>query len=302
MGNQMIDIDALVETVGALAPLPQSSAKLVRLLAQPGFDVGAVAEVIERDAALTAQILRTTNSALHAASMPITTVRKAVVRLGFGPVLFLAVSAAATRVLKRAVPEYDIREGEMWMHSVMCSLSAESLCRRVRGPLPPETATVALLHDIGKLILARFLSPAVVSVLHEATKDRQGGIDYQAEFDVLDLQHSDVGALVAQQWKLPETIVHGIRLHHDPSLAYDQAPENPQGIGARDFGRMCDVVHLSDCIVHRIDAATQVDPPDWNQMSIDHGLDPGSLERLEIDVAVLPEVAAEVLEGAANAA
>jgi putative nucleotidyltransferase with HDIG domain len=113
-----------------------------------------------------------------------------------------------------AVPEYGLAEGELWTHSVAASLAAEHLVLAAAGRLPSATTTAALLHDVGKLVMARFLD---ADVLLRVAQARDSGMTLPAaEAHVLGVDHGELGALVAQSWGLPLALVHGIGRHHEP--------------------------------------------------------------------------------------
>lgn len=210
----MLDLPAVIESAQSLEPLPASVGRLAVLVADVDTDLREIVEVISFDQALTGNLLRRANSAASAARNPIRTVHEAVVRLGTATVLALAMSASVSRRMARALPEYGLAEGELWHHSVRASIAAEAVRSASRTPVPPEVATAALLHDIGKLVLCRFLGPQVLGLLHSAQDDGLTGAE--AESVLLEVHHGELGGLVAQHWRLPDTIVRGISYHHHP--------------------------------------------------------------------------------------
>ena len=79
---------------------------------------------------------------------------------------------------------------------------------------PPEAATAALLHDVGKLVMARFLGPEVLEALR--AREAHGLTRMDAEAEVLGTDHAELGGLIARSWSLPESLVRGIREHGRP--------------------------------------------------------------------------------------
>jgi HD-like signal output (HDOD) protein len=151
--------------------------------------------------------------------MPVSSVNEAVVRIGTTSVLALATSAGLTRRLSRSLPEYGLDAGDLWRHAVLSSLAAEVVkaCSRMR--VPTEAATAALLHDIGKLVLRRYLSPNILRLIGtSAAADNR--LDWEAEAYVLGVHHGEVGGMVLDAWGLPEGIVAGVAHHHRPQ-GYD---------------------------------------------------------------------------------
>jgi HD-like signal output (HDOD) protein len=215
-----IDIDALTRSAQHLEALPASVARLAALMAADEPNIQDAVQVVALDQALTLRVIRAANSAASASAVPIATVREAVQRVGLRRVLSLAMAVGVQTRMVRALPEYGLTEGELWRHSVAAALAAESAQAFCRVPLPPETQTAALLHDVGKLVMARFLEPNMLRLLAEA-REKGGLSSLRAESELLLVHHGELGGLIAQHWKLPECVVTGITHHHTPGLAGD---------------------------------------------------------------------------------
>jgi putative nucleotidyltransferase with HDIG domain len=238
----VIDLDAVCRSARDLEPLPVSVTRLVSLLADENAPIAAVAQVVGYDPALTGRILSLANTAARQGAAPIVTVQDAVVRLGTGAVLTLTVSSALRRRMTRAVPEYGLTEGDLWRHSVATAVAAELLPRFAGVRLPPETATAALLHDVGKLVMARYLRPPVVALLDQA---RASGLHrLAAEREVLLVHHGELAALMAQSWRLPESIARAVGGHHEPGTV-----DTP----------VAHAVHLADVVAKAIGAGLEED-------------------------------------------
>jgi HD-like signal output (HDOD) protein len=238
----LIDLDAVCRSARDLEPLPVSVTRLIALLADEDTPISAVAQVVSYDPALTGRLLHLANAAARRGSSPVVTVQDAVVRLGTGAVLTLSVSSAIKRRMSRAIPEYGLSEGDLWRHSVAAAVAAELLPRFAGRSLPPETATAALLHDVGKLVMSRYLRPPVLELLEQA---RGSGLQrLEAEREVLLVHHGELAGLMAQAWRLPESIVQAIGAHHDPASV-----DSP----------LAYAVHLADVVAKAIGAGLEDD-------------------------------------------
>lgn len=234
----MIDLDAVARRAGRLEPLPASALRLARLVCDGAPDLTEVVDVVRCDQALTAAVLRAANSSWSASRTEVTTVHDAVVRLGAGPVLATVLAVDLRARLDVAVPELGLSEGDLWRHSVAALVAAEHLARCAGGRLPGATATAALLHDVGKLLMARFVDRALLGGVAGA---RDAGVPpVDAEREVLGVDHAELGALVAHSWGLPAPLVHGIGRHHDPD---------------GDHGGIAAAVALADHAAHAAHAA-----------------------------------------------
>ena len=220
--GQLIDLDALAQAASCLEPLPVSMLRLARLVSidADAPDLDRIIDVVQYDQALTALLLKAANSTWSASRRSITTVHDAVVRIGSGYVFSLALGLNVKGRLSAAIPEYGLAEQDLWNHSVAASVAAELIVRHSPRKLPVETITAALLHDVGKLVMARFLSEDLLDVLSQACAD--GAMTrLQAEAEILGVHHAELGGLILQCWALPETLVRGVTYHHTPEVSVD---------------------------------------------------------------------------------
>jgi HD-like signal output (HDOD) protein len=213
-----LDIAAVVRSAGTLEPLPASVARLAILVAEEDSNLREIVEVVAYDQVLTGALLSRANSVVSAVRNPIRTVHEAVVRLGTGTVLALAMSASLSSRMRGAVPEYGLEEGDLWRHSVLSALAVDALRRVARITIPAEASSAALLHDVGKLVLARHLGPQALRLIDAARAVDDLPLS-QAETLLLEVDHAELGGLVAQHWNLPPPIVVGITYHHRPEAA-----------------------------------------------------------------------------------
>ena len=258
--NAVIEPQRLLDAANGLEPLPVSVTRLATLVASDDYDARDVVEVISFDPALTASILRAANSASSAASKAVSTVHDAVVRLGGGPVLSIATGGAVRSRLKQLEdPKHSGMDA--WRHAVTAALSSE-LVREVSPMYIPASAmTAALLHDVGKLVLAKALTPHMVHLIEQvAAAERLSTL--QAEMAVLETHHGELGAIAAEAWELPEAITEAIRFHHTPWEA--SAP-------------LATVVYIADVVAH----ATVADDPY-------HRPDPTTVRALEV-MEIVPD-------------
>ena len=229
----MLDLNELTATCYNLEPLPPTSTQLLRVALQEEVDVEEIVRIVSYDPVLTARLLRVANSVEVGGARRIGTVRDAILRLGVGLVLGIALGSSVRVHLDGAAHPSYVVEGDLWRHSVAAAIAGHFARIVSKRSLPVESFTAALLHDIGKLVLLRHMTPEVSHVLQHAEK-YAGLSQLDAESGILGIHHGELGGLIARHWRLPEPIVSGITYHHDPERL-DLADNS-----------ICWVVHLSD--------------------------------------------------------
>jgi len=210
----VITLNQVVQDIDLLDPLPAAAAKLAKIARDWEADINEAVTIIRYDQGLTANILRYANSPMGGARYRIAQVRDAVVRLGIPKVLEIAVTAHVRSQMMQALPQYGYGKEELWRHSVAAAMAADILTSMATTRVPPVAFTAALLHDIGKLVLARHLdSPHLKAIAHLIGNH---GLTYsQAEQEILGFTHATVGARVTEVWNMGEEIARAVGAHHD---------------------------------------------------------------------------------------
>jgi len=241
-----IDHNRIIEQASELAPFPVSTVRLAQLVVNPSCNLADVAEVIAYDQALTLKMLRAANSAADSPACRVTSVREAIARLGASRILAAAVASGARPHLQKRIPAYGLEEGALWKHSVAAAVVAETIPKFCAIESPPEVFTAALLHDVGKTVMGRFLNAEVLDSISFA-KAVNHLTQVEAELQVLGMHHGELGGMIAQHWKLPPRVVQGITYHHNPEQGKDL---------------VCDLTYLSNEIAHQIDSTGEGHPND----------------------------------------
>lgn len=193
--------------------LPTVVAEIERVASDPGSSLGDFEAAIRKDQAITAKILRLTNSAFYARSRPVTTIPDAVVTLGAKSLKSLVLAAATSKLLERRLDGYGYAQNGLWKHSFATALCARAAARRINASaqLGEEVFVAGLLHDIGKIVLDPLLSERHVGGADPAT--------LAVENERVGWDHTRVGEMIATKWKLPPQIAEVIVHHHDPMSA-----------------------------------------------------------------------------------
>jgi putative nucleotidyltransferase with HDIG domain len=172
--------------------------------------------VLKQDSVLTAKLLRVCNSSAMALRQPVTSVDHAILLLGNEKIAQIAAAICFRGPLCVDLPAYNLEGQELWRHSLLAATAAEiAVAGGMDFGTDSSTAfTAGLLHDIGKLITHQFLTGQAATQLQEQLGN--GASLVEAEREILGTDHAEVGGSLAYIWRLPDSLVEAISLHHRP--------------------------------------------------------------------------------------
>lgn len=174
-------------------------------------------EVIMRDQALSAKLLKVANSAYYGIPRTVDTVSRATVLLGFQTVVGLALTVSVYDTLWGAGKGHYLDRRELWKHSLATATAARLLSLNPGGKDGAVAFTAGMLHDIGKTVFDSHLGEQYGKVVDACHRD--GVSIYDAEMSVLGISHAELGHKIARRWQLPEILSESIRYHHTPGAA-----------------------------------------------------------------------------------
>ncbi len=225
--------EQIVSKVSSFPTLPAMAGKLLNLLNDPDVTGSEIGKVVQYDPALTANLMKAANSAYLGVATQVLSINEAIFRLGSKWIFQVAVSSLIYSNLRRPVSGYDLSGEDLWMHSIAVGMMADIIGRELKMKDVGLAFTGGLLHDMGKIIMGEFISENFDKI-ESTVYDEQVSFE-EAEEKILGVDHPEIGALVAENWKFPPRLIDCIRYHHDP----DAAPEIHPAI---------DLVHIADAL------------------------------------------------------
>lgn len=229
--------DRIMEIVAKMDRLPSLPAlyiEVVEKLKDPEVSLEDVGEIIGRDIAMTAKILKLVNSAFFGLRRQISSPVEAVNYLGLDTVKGLVLSL-------HAFAQFDASSlgglalEAVWTHSMHTAVCCKMIAglEGLKGRLRDESFVAGMLHDTGKLVMASNDPAQYGAVLERAD---QIGIS-QAEEEAFGVNHADIGGYLFALWGLPNAVVDAVEFHHDPGSSQD-----------REFSSLA-LVHTANAIV-----------------------------------------------------
>jgi|HubBroStandDraft_3_1064219.scaffolds.fasta_scaffold75720_2 HD-like signal output (HDOD) protein/CheY-like chemotaxis protein len=253
MLRQLLSSDRLALLVGEVGMLPSAPTafqEILTCLQNPAASLTDASQIIGRDVAMTANIMKLVNSAFFGSRRPITTIDRAVAYLGM--------DTLGALVLGHSVFQSGVATGidgfsleELWLHTEQTAAAARAiaLSENLSVARADEAFLAGVLHDVGKVVFAtKAAAPPNVTT------------DVVAQMEE---HHAEVGAYLLGLWGFPNSIVEAVAFHHTPNRASEK------GLG------LSGIVHVADRLVHL--------RSEHRSASIDTGLQPGYLESVGLD-------------------
>jgi putative nucleotidyltransferase with HDIG domain len=211
-------IKLVVNRIHNLPTPPTVFAQINKVINNPNTSAYQIGAIISEDPALSAKVLKLTNSAFYGLPRTVTSVKQAIVILGMDVVKSLVLSASVFETFSR---NYKIDKGildSFWRHSLLVAFMARIISRTKNFPsfLEAEEAfSAGLLHDIGKLVILAHL-PEEFAKIKEAMAKNPNELLSVLETKILGFDHAAVGGHLGQKWNLPKHLVDAIQYHHTP--------------------------------------------------------------------------------------
>jgi HD-like signal output (HDOD) protein len=230
--HKLLDHQAIRLAIGELAQLPsvpQTYYALAEAAARPDVNITDIADIIEQDPAMSIKVLQLVNSSYFGTAQHVASIRAAVSYLGIEILKGLALAAHAFSAGATAPIQGFSLEG-LQNHAIVTARLARRFLTDPRQA--DEAFTAALVHDVGKIILALSLPEPFRQILDEA---RRSGRPVQVvEKERLGVTHAEVGGYLLGTWGLPFSIVECVVLHHRPNDVGDGPCEVLAAVHAAD--------------------------------------------------------------------
>jgi len=217
VNRKKINITEKLNSIDNLPTLPTIASQLLDLLGDNNSSMMSIARIISADPSLTSKVLRIANSAYYGMRKKIDTIKLSLVILGIEEVTNIILSISLFKTFQSDTSSSSLDLEKFWEHSLATAHISRLLCRILRIRMHGEEFTAGLIHDIGKIIFEQYFFDDYCEINDKIIKEKL--INYKVEEDILGVNHMDVGAWLAEKWKLPSNLVESIRFHHFPKLA-----------------------------------------------------------------------------------
>jgi len=226
--------EKVTKEVKMLPSLPESLQRIIKICNSPDMDMKKLIDEIEKNPAVSADILKLSNSVGYLNRSKPDDLSIAVKKLGSNGVLRMIYAISTIRIMNSRYSRME----EEWEHARRTSYYAERLAYENGLTKIADTIGVgALLHDIGKILLLS-IEPSIFPSIMKLAKNRALENSKVVEEISLGVSHSEIGYMLARKWNFPEDLTYIIAGHHQPW----NVPE--------EFIELTETVYLANMMTH----------------------------------------------------
>ncbi|MEW5813988.1 MAG: HDOD domain-containing protein [Spirochaetota bacterium] len=201
--------------ISKMPSLPTTVTKIMEICNDPATSPADLNKVISLDPVLMGKVMKLINSAYYGLSQEVTSLVRAIIMLGLNTVKNLALSTAVLGNLGHKNNFQALNMEGFWRHSLCVGVTSKLIARK-RGTnqkFLEEYFMAGLLHDIGKIPLNNKLSDEYMVAISYSDRDHQPL--YMSEKQAMEVDHTEVGRLIVDNWKLGPEIQEVVSHHHD---------------------------------------------------------------------------------------
>lgn len=268
-------LEKIIRSIDSIPPFPQVAMRVLEIAKDPDAGAADIVDVLQYDQAVTANCLKLCNSSYFGLREKVRSLQHAVVLLGTGNLTRIVI-ADCCRLSAFSAPQtgYDLAPGQLWHHSMSCALVSQVLAGKLGCNDGHELFTAALLHDIGKLVIDRFVADNF-EAMFQLMQDKGYGM-VETEKAYFGIDHAELGGVIAKIWGFPESLTTAIKHHH--RLDLDSATPN-----------MVSLTALSNLAAH----VFCDDPPTNAHEHIRYGIDPNVLSAFRLSPEDMTQMGSE---------
>ncbi len=192
------DIVAQIKNDELVLPtLPEIALRVREVAEDANATIPQLSQIIAQDPALSARIIKVTNSPLIRASSPVTDLSTAISRLGIDFTSNLAIGLAMEQMFQATHDIIDKRMRECWARAMEVASSAQVLARHFTKLQPDQAMLAGLVHQIGMLPILAYAEN------HSDLLNDSFSLDM-----VLEKLHPSLGSYILRSWEFSPQLVN----------------------------------------------------------------------------------------------
>ncbi|HMS53979.1 MAG TPA: HDOD domain-containing protein [Fimbriimonadaceae bacterium] len=219
--EDMQGLRALLSKIQDLAVLPHVVFKVLEVTGSSDSPAVEIERAVLVDPGFSTKLLACANSAYYALPRKVTSVREAVMFLGFKTIRQMAMTVGVFDLFIGKGDKDSLRRRDWWRHSVDTAVAAKAIAAVTKRAGPDDAYTCGLLHYIGKSLLDRYLDgnyDAVDLVI------QSGLSELDAERQVFGIGHTEASLAAAMKWGFPKILTGGLSYMSPPEADDESGP------------------------------------------------------------------------------
>lgn len=204
----MVNKDELINRVGDLKVLPFVARKVLETLKDESCTIDDLSNIIEKDQAIAARVLKISNSAMYGLRYEVTSLHQALLILGFKTIRSLALSVSTRSLYKN----FGMKEKILWDHSVGAAIASKMISNGFGSEITEAAFIGGLMHDFGKVVMNNETPDTYAEVVMRVYNEEVESIS--AEEEIYGFNHAEVGARVVEKWGFSPLLINIIEKHH----------------------------------------------------------------------------------------
>ena len=235
------ELQSLIDSMGDIPTLPSIATAIMEKTLDSTVSAKQIAEMVERDQALSIKVLKVANSPFYRRIKEISTIRGAVMLLGFNVLKSIVLSISVINLFSdknRCALDFY----KFWQHSIACAVCAKNIALKI-SPAASEDAFVAgLLHDLGKVVADQLLCRkgeyrGVLEIMNRANSDI-----LEVETSIMGVDHATLGRFLMEKWNLPALLSRTVGSHH----GIDEITDDEEA------KKLCAIIHVADIVTNHL--------------------------------------------------
>ncbi len=208
----MLNAESTIDQIQELPTLPTIYTNLMEVTSNPRSTAKDVAEVIVNDQSTSAKVIRVVNSSVYRLQTRVDSITQAVFYLGYKEIRNIVLSISIFEMFSKVQKTSNFDIVEFWKHSIAVGVLTRTI-GNISGVTNLDNYFLAgIIHDIGKLIFLK-ISPENYDKVALLIKDKDLTI-LEAERKTFGINHTKAGAILANKWKLPDSLKNAINYHN----------------------------------------------------------------------------------------
>ncbi len=204
----------LQDLLGAfeLPCFPNTAMNVLSMLRDTETPMTEIAAEIELDPGMHLKILRMVNSAGFGLAQKVSNLHHAVTIMGRARLESLVLTFAVSQSMPPKIECMTM--AEFWLGSARRACLARILAQDMHAATQAEAFTAGLLQDMAIPVIAQAKQKIYKGLIRKWHADPQADLA-EMERQLFGYDHASVGGLMAEDWELPDYLVHAIAGHHD---------------------------------------------------------------------------------------